>query len=109
MAAPLLGRRDIEVDPAALATAIHALARTEFSLHDRRSGSMPMGPAPLFAMPPRTRSDAVHVADYVAAGVYGLSLAGHDRHGSFPAATEDDRLVDHLFAPGRRRIWSGLQ
>ena len=41
------------------------------------------------------------------AGVYGLSRAGHDRLGSFPAATADDLLVDRLFAPGRKLILSG--
>jgi hypothetical protein len=35
------------------------------------------------------------------AGVYGLSRAGHDRLGSFPAAIADDRLVDQLFAPSQ--------
>jgi hypothetical protein len=47
------------------------------------------------------------ISQALCGGVYGLSRAGHDRLGAFPVVIADDRLVDHLFAPGRRLILSG--
>ena len=99
---------DIEVDPAALATAIRALAgdgifaaRPAFRID--ADGASPAVRAYLRA---RYRMRSMSQA-MCGAGVYGLSRAGHDRLGSFPAATADDLLVDRLFAPGRKLILSG--
>ena len=99
---------DIEVDPAALATAIRALAgdgifaaRPAFRID--ADGASPAVRAYLRA---RYRMPSMSQAMW-GAGVYGLSRAGHDRLGSFPAATADDLLVDRLFAPGRKLILSG--
>lgn len=36
------------------------------------------------------------------AGVYGLSRAGHDRLGEFPAVTADDCYVDRLYGEGEK-------
>jgi len=99
---------DIEVDPAALAQTIRALAgdgifaaRPAFRID--ADGASPAVRAYLRA---RYRMPSMSQAMW-AAGVYGLSRAGHDRLGSFPAATADDLLVDRLFAPGRKLILSG--
>jgi GT2 family glycosyltransferase len=99
---------DIEVEPAALATAIGALAgdgifaaRPAFRID--ADGANPAVRAYLRA---RYRIPSMSQAMW-GAGVYGLSRAGHDRLGSFPAATADDLLVDRLFAPGRKLIRSG--
>ena len=99
---------DTEVDPAALATAIRALdgdgifaARPAFRID--AGGASPAVRAYLRA---RYRMPSMSEAMW-GTGVYGLSRAGHDRLGSFPAATADDLLVDRLFAPGRKLILSG--
>ena len=99
---------DTEVDPAALATAIRALegdgifaARPAFRID--ADGASPAVRAYIRA---RYRMPSMSQAMW-GTGVYGLSRAGHDRLGSFPAATADDLLVDRLFAPGRKLILSG--
>ena len=99
---------DTEVDPAALATAIRALegdgifaARPAFRID--ADGASPAVRAYLRA---RYRMPSMSEAMW-GTGVYGISRAGHDRLGSFPAATADDLLVDRLFAPGRKLILSG--
>jgi GT2 family glycosyltransferase len=99
---------DIEVNPAALAMAIRALggdgifaARPAFRID--AEGASPAVRAYLRA---RYRMPSMSQA-LGGAGVYGLSRTGHDRLGSFPAATADGLLVDRLFAPGRKRVLSG--
>ena len=99
---------DVEVDPAALATAIRALAGDGIfaarpAVRIDADGASPAIRAYLRA---RHRMPSMTQAMWDA-GVYGLSRAGHDRLGSFPPATADDLLVDHLFAPGRKLILSG--
>jgi Glycosyl transferase family 2 len=99
---------DIEVDPAALATTIRALAgdgifaaRPAFQID--ADGASPAVRAYL-----RARNRMVSMSQSIlAAGVYGVSRAGHDRLGSFRAATAYDLLGDRLFAPGRKHLLSG--
>ena len=99
---------DIEVHPAALVPAIRALegdgtfaARPAF--RPDYKGASPLVAAYLRA---RYRMPSMSQAMW-GAGVYGLSRAGHDRLGTFPALTADDLHVDRLFAPGRKRILTG--
>ena len=99
---------DIDVDPAALAQTIRALAgdgifaaRPAFRIDaDGASPAVRAYLRALYRMPSMSQV-------MWGAGVYGLSRAGHDRLGSFPAASADDLLVDRLFAPGRKLILSG--
>lgn len=99
---------DIEVDPVALVPAIRSLegdgifaARPAFRADSE--GAEFIVAAYLRA---RYRMPSMSQAMW-GAGVYGLSRAGHDRLGSFPAVTADDLHIDQLFAPGRKRILAG--
>ena len=99
---------DIEVNPEALAQAVHALAgdgiyaaRPAFRWDLR-------GASPLARAYYRARGRMSSMAGAMwGAGVYGLSQAGHGSSASFPGVLGDDLLVDRTFPPGRKYIASG--
>lgn len=99
---------DIETSPAALAGTIRALngdgvfaARPEY-----RNDITGAGAVVRSYYRARSRMPSMSEAMW-GAGLYGLSRAGHQRLGVFPAVTADDLYVDQLFPPGRRRVVSG--
>jgi GT2 family glycosyltransferase len=96
---------DIEIHPGAVA-AVFSVLRSGGVLAARpafRYDTAGAGPLVRAYYRARERMPSAHSALW-GAGVYGLSEAGHERLGAFPALTADDLVVESAFARTEKRI-----
>jgi len=96
---------DIEIHPGAVA-AVLAVLRSGDALAARpafRYDSTGAGTLVRAYYRARDRMPGARSALW-GAGVYGMSEAGHERLGLFPAVTADDLVVDDTFGRGEKRI-----